>query len=178
MVLGLPMPPDVSDTAEPVPRWALVSAYAVTWLVLPSSLWRVPVAFGFDMGMIDPGAGPWVWWALPYTFTLILVTEGLAFLTTGLVRRWGEVAPAWLPLIGGRPVRPLAAIVPATIGGLALTALWTSQLASIVGIGTQLGFTSVWWEVLAWSCYLPYLAWGPLLLAVTYAYARRRSSDR
>ena len=102
-------------------------AHAVPLLMLPSSVWRFPVAFGFDMGMVDPEAGPRVWWALPYTFGLIAVIELLAHLTVGLVSGRGEVTPHWMPIIGGRRVRRLAAVIPATIGGVLLTALWAVE---------------------------------------------------
>ncbi|MFI1680909.1 hypothetical protein [Streptomyces sp. NPDC020607] len=41
----------------------------------------------------------------------------------GLVREWGEVVPAWVPVLGGRRVRPLAAVVPALLGAAALFGL-------------------------------------------------------
>ncbi|WP_435810845.1 hypothetical protein [Streptomyces rubiginosohelvolus] len=44
-----------------------------------------------------------------------MLTELIAILTIGLVRGWGEVAPAWIPLIGGRRVRPMAVWGPITI---------------------------------------------------------------
>lgn len=160
-----------------VPGWARRTAHAVPLLVLPSSLWRLPIAFGFDMGMEDTGGGPWVWWALPYTLALILVTELLAYLTVGLVEDWGEVAPAWMPLIGGRPVRPLAAVIPATIGGVLLILLFVVEpIVSALGLfGLEhAGFRNGWWAALGIAAYAPLGLWGPLLLAVTASYARRR----
>ncbi|HSK92289.1 MAG TPA: hypothetical protein VK875_13370, partial [Euzebyales bacterium] len=38
-----------------------------------------------------------------------------AVLTTGLVARWGEVWPRWMPVLRGRPVPVAAAVVPATL---------------------------------------------------------------
>ncbi|MFD3873081.1 hypothetical protein [Streptomyces sp. NPDC058623] len=55
-----------------------------------------------------------------YVLTLTAVIEALALLTLGPVQPWGEVVPRWIPLIGGRPVRPLAAVIPALLGAAAL----------------------------------------------------------
>src|SRR5690606_25794922 len=46
-------------------------------------------------------------WEVAYIPSLSVISLGLASLTIGLVRPWGEVFPAWLPWIGGRRV-PLA----------------------------------------------------------------------
>lgn len=152
-------------------------AHAVPLVVLPSSLWRLPVAFGFDMGMVDPEAGPWVWWALPYTLGLIAATELLAYLTVGLVSGWGEAAPPWIPLVGGRRVPRLAAVIPAAIGGALLTALWTVEpilgAFGLFGL-TTLEFRNGWWEAIGIAAYAPLALWGPMLLAVTASYSQRR----
>lgn len=142
-------------------------------MILPTALWRLPFAFGFDMGMVDPDAPPWVWWALPYTIGLILVTEGLAYLTVGLVSSWGEVLPSWLPRFGGRSVRPRLVVGAAATGGLALSALWISDVVSWVWFGEHVAFTSAAWELLALAGLLTHVAWGPMLLAVTFDYWRR-----
>ena len=76
-----------------------------------------------------------------------------------------------------------AAVIPATLGAVMLTLLWTAafitQLARITLRGepipadfpTQAGGR----ETAIFSlCYLPLLLWGPLLAALTYAYHRRR----
>jgi len=46
-----------------------------------------------------------------YVLGLTLILLGLGLLTLGLVQRWGEVVPRWIPVLGGRRVRPLAAVV-------------------------------------------------------------------
>jgi hypothetical protein len=38
-----------------------------------------------------------------------------AFLTLGLVQRWGEVFPRWVPFLSGKRVPPAMAIVPASL---------------------------------------------------------------
>jgi len=110
-----------------------------------------------------------------YVIALSVFAEGLAFLTVGLVRPWGERVTAWIPLVGGRAVRPWAAIVPAMVGGLVLTGfLMHMPFVFFAGGGSAEDEAHGWWAVLMAACYLPLTAWGPLLLAVTYAYYRRR----
>ncbi|MGW6982239.1 hypothetical protein ACWGE1_22845 [Streptomyces sp. NPDC054932] len=163
-------------TERPVPRWALITARAVPLVLLPHCLWRLPFAFDFDMGLIDPNAPAWVWWAVPYVFGLSVLSEALAFLSLGLVRGWGEVVPARLPVIGGKRIPPIAAIVPAALGGLVLTALWGSMLLAWLDVAGvhALGYSSGWWEALATVCIAPSMLWGPMVLALTYGYYVRR----
>ncbi|MFD0855924.1 hypothetical protein ACFQ07_27040 [Actinomadura adrarensis] len=166
--------PSVSDTQRPVPRWALRSAYAIPLLLLPSCLWRLPFAFGFQMGQVGDETMPALWISIPYVFGLSVLTEAVALLSIGLVRRWGEVAPAWIPFIGGKRIRPTAVIVPAAIGGLAMTAVSVMMTLTWAGVINGTGYENLWWEALAKACISPIGLWGPLMLALTYAYYVRR----
>ncbi|MFD0661346.1 hypothetical protein [Thermocatellispora tengchongensis] len=78
-------------------------------LVLPSSLWRIGLAMGLPLGYTEQGLrdiiGTTMWGPL-YLVALAALTEGAALLTLGLVRPWGEVVPRWIPLLGGRTIRP------------------------------------------------------------------------
>ncbi|WP_329123896.1 hypothetical protein [Streptomyces sp. NBC_01353] len=83
----------------------------------------------------------------------------------------------WIPLLGGRRVRPLAAVVPALLGATALFGLcgWVGYIQignlaadSITGTPAQQGLLVL--------CYLPLLAWAPLLTASAIAYYRRRTA--
>ncbi|MET9699529.1 hypothetical protein ABZY31_21750 [Streptomyces sp. NPDC006529] len=172
-----PIAPDTTahGTARPVPPWASLIAHAIPLLLLPQCLWRLPFAFGFEMGLETDGAMPSSWWiSVPYVFGLSLITEGFALLSFGLVRGWGEVAPSWLPFIGGKRIAPLAAIVPATLGGLGATAFWAPVLLSWFGVGDAAGFRGDGWETLARLCIAPGMLWGPLVLLLTWAYSTRR----
>ncbi|MFE4798352.1 hypothetical protein ACFRFL_25560 [Streptomyces sp. NPDC056708] len=104
-----------------------------------------------------------------------VVCELLAFLTIGLVWPWGEVVPRWIPLIGGRAVRPMAAVAPAALGAVALTVRWAN--------------VPWWWtyphddmtdtgDLVVGILYQPLVLWGPLLAAVTVSYYRRHRSPR
>ncbi len=132
---------------------------------------------GFDQAWLDqadiPGAGS-VW-----PIVLSLVAEGCALLALGLVRPWGERAPGWIPFIGGRTVRPLAAIVPAAAASVLLTAFGVAFAFKIVwvlsGADADPNFPEGGAAVVMSLTYVPMLAWGPLLALATLAYHRRRA---
>ncbi|WP_106401451.1 hypothetical protein [Actinocorallia populi] len=172
--------PAVNDTERPVPRWALRLAYAMPLLLLPSCLWRLPFAFHFEMGQQGEGGMPSLWVSIPYVFGLSVVSELIAFLCIGLVRGWGEVAPAWIPFVGGRRVRPLAAVVPAVLGGLILTVLFASvpvgdgQTLTVFGVGQDVSYENGWWKALAMISTAPLRVWGPVVLVLAVAYHLRR----
>ncbi|MBZ4321055.1 hypothetical protein JNW98_17065 [Streptomyces sp. SCA2-4] len=155
-----------------VPRWARIAAHAVPFVILPSGLWRMGVMLavpGFGTAEArSHGAGLDL-----YLLVLFAVSEGLGLLTLGLVQPWGEVVPRWIPWLGGRPVRPLAAVVPAALGALASMGVVYYFFLSIAFDGFPAGHTPTEEAVLT-VCYLPLLAWGPLLGLVTYAYHHRR----
>ncbi|WP_282689071.1 MULTISPECIES: hypothetical protein [unclassified Streptomyces] len=175
-------PPPAGDTERPVPRWATRLAHALPLLLLPACLWRLPFALHFEMGQVQTGGMPAYWLSIPYVLGLSVLTEVIAILTVGLVRGWGEVVPAWIPLIGGRRVRPLAAFVPAVLGGLILTVLFTAvplgddRSLTLYGVVDNVGYSSDAWELLATVCVAPIAAWGPVTIALAIAYYRRRAA--
>ncbi|UNO43646.1 hypothetical protein KGS77_02440 [Streptomyces sp. MST-110588] len=156
-----------------VPRWARIAAHAVPFVILPSGLWRMGVMLaipGFGTAEArEHGPGLDL-----YLIVLFAVSEGLGLLTLGLIQPWGEVLPRWVPLLGGRTVRPLAAVLPAALGALASMGVVYYFFLSIFFEGFPSGHTQVE-EVVLTACYLPLLAWGPLLGLVTYAYYQRRT---
>jgi hypothetical protein len=162
---------------RPVPRWAERMAHAIPFLVLPSGLWRLAVAFGFPMGMLNDAGELAVvrGWSAVYLVAITLLSEAVALTAFGLVRPWGEVAPPWLPFIGGRPVRPRAAIVPATLGSVALMLIWTVGFWDVWTGDQASTMASPFWAALLAFCYAPLNLWGPALLALTWAYRRRRA---
>jgi hypothetical protein len=160
------------------PRWAVWAAHLVPLALVPSALWRIAQGLGVPVGfsgqLAEDFAAPG--WITPYVIVLSLVAEGIALLTLGLVRPWGERFPGWLPVVGGRTVPVLAAVVPAALGAAAVTAatvtgavLWNGPENNGNPDAPQ-GFAGLVMTV----CYAPMLLWGPLLAAVTVAYYRRR----
>ncbi|MFF1480590.1 hypothetical protein ACFVYD_24090 [Streptomyces sp. NPDC058301] len=158
-----------------VPRWAALAAYAVPLVTLPSGLWRIALVAGLPVASEPVRTG----WGVAYVLTLTAVSEGLALLALGLVQPWGEVVPRWIPLIGGRPVRPLATAIPALLGAAVLfllsIAVGTIQSHSLASGSLT---NSAAQEVVLVACYLPLLAWAPLLAVSAIAYYRRRAPAR
>lgn len=172
----------VHEPAAGVPRWARRVACAVPLVVLPSGIWRLGVLFAEDKrgGVIED-------WAMNgYIVFLTLFSEVLAFAAVGLVARWGEVVPCWVPWLRGRRVPTAAAVVPAAIGATILTLVLT--VIAIVTTVTQsktdgdplpADFPSRaggWETVYFYAAYVPLVLWGPMLGILTYAYWRRRGS--
>ncbi|MFJ9952447.1 hypothetical protein [Kitasatospora sp. NPDC091207] len=165
-----------TTTERPVPRWAETVAHVIPLIGLPVCLWRLPIGFGFQMGMDLPRTSQPLWVTVPYVFTLSLLSEAFALLCSGLVRRWGEVVPDFVPVLRGRRIPPAAVIAPATVAGLAFTLLtvdWVLTEFGLAGFST-VEYTNGWWRALAATVSGLFVLWGPLVLALTYAYYRRR----
>ncbi|WP_030692437.1 hypothetical protein [Streptomyces globisporus] len=157
-----------------VPRRTRALAYAVPFTVLPSGLWRLPAVFDRGIGIGERA----------YIVFLSLFSEALAFTAIGLVARWGEVVPGWVPVLRGRRIPPAAVLVPAALGATALTLLWTVLTLATQIMGTTIrgdalpadfpGETGGWEAAVFHVCYAPLVLWGPFLAVLTVAYARRR----
>ncbi|MGY5080043.1 hypothetical protein ACWIGX_23650 [Streptomyces nigrescens] len=160
-----------------VPRAVRWAAHAAPLTLLPSGLWRCAIAFGMPSGFgaSDPmHRSNFPGWTSLYLIGLSLVAEGLGLLTLGLVRPWGERVPRWVPVLGGRNVPVPAAVVPASLGAAAVTVI---TVLSSFGWDEEMADPTAPKGAAAWlmtACYLPLLAWGPLLGWVTVAYYRRR----
>lgn len=151
------------------PPWAVWAAYAVPLCVLPSAVWRLSLVF------TDDAVTPW------YMIFLSALSMGLALLTLGLVQRWGQRLPHWVPLLGGRPIPARPVVLVALIGGSVLAAICVYLFLNSrfhfvergwVGIGRdEPAHQAPGWEVL-WF-YAPMVAWGPLVIAVAADYGRR-----
>lgn len=107
---------------------------------------------------------------------------GASLLSIGLVRPWGEVVPDWVPFLGGRVVPVKAAVIPAGAGAALIFAVYAYALLNPVfhfrAVADIPGCPPPFEEPGAWvaaASYAPLLAWGPLLVAVTAAYYRRRT---
>jgi hypothetical protein len=151
-------------------------AYAVPLTVLPSSIWRLPAAFGDGLGLGERA----------YVVSLSVLSETFAFTAIGLIARWGEVFPQWIPFLRGRRVPRRAAVLPATIGAAGLTFLFTLLFIASEIRGTTIrggdlpadfpgqagGWEAAWFYV----CYAPLTLWGPLLGVLAIAYWKRRSA--
>lgn len=170
MILG-------AKTVAGAPRWAVLVAYLTPVTVLPAALWRSAVGFGADLGMPQawrdfhqvPGDGS------AYVIGLSLGSLGAAALTLGLVHRWGEEVPRWVPGFGGRRLPVLPVVTVATVGAILVAVTCVLSVVNWNAIIGHRGMPDLGWYALASAAYAPALLWAPLLLAATWAYWWRRT---
>jgi len=136
---------------------------------------------GFPLGISEEffreGQEVGLWWAGAALATLAV---GGAMLTLGLVQRWGEVFPRWVPFLGGKRVPIPLAVVPAslvavlvTTAGLMFVRLTlTGKLGAILGEGV---LSARNWAALAPELLWP--LWGGALGVATLAYYYRRRGN-
>lgn len=157
-------------------RWGLVATLIAVACPLPYVTSRYLLAAGIPAGgfsredMIAMNAeAPGIWF-----FGAGLATFGLigAVLTTGLVLRWGERWPRWVPGLRGKSINPLAAIIPATLVSLMLpgAALMLVRIDLMRIAAGELGFAPLLLNA-------PWVLWGFALAAATLAYWLRRRPD-
>ncbi len=160
---------------KPPPRWARRLATLTVLSTVPSALWRMAMAVGVPVGAdgsyVDDHYGA-LGLGTAYVFGLSLLLVGLALLTLGLVRPWGERVPGWVPFIGEKRIPPLAVVIPAGAGAVAVTLMWVGVFSDLDPIFALYGLDGAERVVLL-LCYLPLLLWGPFLGAVTVSYAKR-----
>ncbi|WP_098484861.1 hypothetical protein [Georgenia soli] len=97
-----------------------------------------------------------------------------AILTIGLVQRWGEIVPAWVPVISGRRVPPAAAVVPATFVSIVVTPAGISMFRQAMDGDMATEIIENW--AAAGPTFL-WPVWGLALGAATLAYALRRRGE-
>lgn len=151
-------------------RWAVAVAVVIpVFYAVTRWAWALGFPLGVRPELLDQlGDGVWA------GATLGALAIGGAILTLGLVQRWGEIFPRWLPGLAGRRVPVLLAVVPAllvsllvTSAGLMFVRLWlTGGLSAFDG---------------NWAALVPELLWplwGVALAAATLAYWLRRREPR
>jgi hypothetical protein len=150
---------------EAAARWGRVAVVVAALCALPYGLLRMTWLTPWPLGM-DPAELV----AVPEMrlHGLLLGSAALAgaVLTTGLVARWGEVWPRWVPVVRGRPVPLAAAVVP---GGL-VAALFTVAAPSMTIMAVASGDL---WLLLVF----PFVVWGPALGIAVLGYALRRQGS-
>ncbi|MQM24100.1 hypothetical protein GFD30_00695 [Glycomyces sp. NEAU-7082] len=151
-------------------RWAVAVAVAVpVGYAATRWAWALDIPLGVPQEGLDEleAESPGIWWAGALLATLAL---GGAVLTLGLVQKWGEVYPRWMPGLRGRTVRPRTAIVPASVIALLITSTGLSYVRHYT-----LGGADIAWD--SWAMYVPQLffpLWGAGLGAAALAYHLRR----
>jgi hypothetical protein len=174
----------VTSTFSPelAPTWVKIAAWAVPLTTIPSIAWRMITVVD---GLLS-GDNPCIVPSAPLTEKLYLlivlpsVQLGVALLTVGLIRPWGEVFPRWMPALGGRRVPVAFAVGSAITGAVFLVlVLGRGAVTDLLGVQTVAleplppGCSVPGWDILRW--YAPMFLWPALLLAVTWHYLRRRT---
>ncbi|MEU4392798.1 NYN domain-containing protein [Kribbella sp. NPDC023855] len=153
-------------------RWAVIVAvippvvYATTRIS-----WAFGVPFGVSEKFLTEQAAD-----APEIFVAGAAMAGLALggavLTTGLVFRWGEVFPRWIPGLRHRPVRPRTAIVPAVVVAFLMTSSGVGWVRAAVSGYFPDGAIGEDFGTVGPGALLP--VWGVALGAAAYAYYLRR----
>ncbi|MEH7225962.1 hypothetical protein V7112_19290 [Bacillus sp. JJ1566] len=161
-------------------KWASWITVIAALAPLPYAVTRFAWALGIPLGVgdqfleesvkVNPAATLTEW-----VFGGLCIGGGL--LTIGLIQKWGEVLPSWVPFIGGKRVPVLMAVIPASIMAIALTSAGfiftigffalTLQFVPAEGIVlSELGGTIG--PMLTW------IPWGVALGLATISYYYRR----
>ncbi|HSK97383.1 MAG TPA: hypothetical protein VK891_12260 [Euzebyales bacterium] len=154
-------------------RWAVGVAVAMPLLYASTRYaWLLGVPLGISEEFLRAGqrTGLWVAGAGLATFAVVG-----ALLTLGLVQRWGEMLPRWVPVVGGRRVPPALATAPAAAVSVLLITAGLGLLRDAVA-------APVPWNPGMWAASQPMLTvfpvWGVALATATLGYHRRRSARR
>jgi hypothetical protein len=143
---------------------AVPVGYAVTrWA------WVLGYPLGVRQQTLDDlGAAVW--------FGAGLATFGLlgAVLELGLVQRWGERFPHWVPRLAGRPVPVGLAVVPASVVALAVSSAGLVFVRLILSGDFEGLFPAGLADVAGWLPEMFWPLWGAALAVATAAYAVRR----
>ncbi|GAA2353371.1 hypothetical protein GCM10010404_01330 [Nonomuraea africana] len=148
---------------ESAARWGRFVTIGAALCPLPYALYRLTwlTPWPTDSALTGPLDPATRLQGLTIAFGALLGTV----LTLGLISRWGEVFPRWVPLFHGRPV-PVR--LPVVAGGLIAGACCLASPGLVVN-AVETGQLEA---LLLW----PYPLWGVLLAAAVLAYWLRRSS--
>lgn len=172
------LPRSRATTGEP--RWGRAVTIAASLGALPYGVTRLSWLTPWPLGGLDPETGR-IELVMQTTEIVDLpevrlqgVMIGLSavlamILTLGLISRWGEVFPRWVPIVGGREVPVNLAVVPGAFGALVLCVSGPGLVVNAVESGYAM-------DAFLMLLTFPTPVWGPLLAAAVYAYWRRRTA--
>jgi hypothetical protein len=150
---------------EAAARWGRAAVVVAVVCALPYGLHRLTWLTRWPMGMDAAALAAQPEMRL-HGLLLGLAALAGAVLTSGLVARWGEVWPRWVPVVRGRRVPVAAAAVPgALVAALFTVAALPMALMSI--------HTGQLWGLLVF----PFPVWGPALGLAVLGYVLRRRGE-
>lgn len=162
-------------------RWGKWAVYIAILAALPWAVIRLSWFAGYPLGVsqelwrelnasvngADPGFIKYLFGSLPILGSL---------LTLGLIQRWGEVVPRWVPFMGGKDVPPALAIVPGGLVAVILIMAGIRMYGFFIPELIQGRFDAANWAVSTPIFF--FLPWGLSLGLATLAYYYRRQDRR
>jgi hypothetical protein len=150
---------------ESAARWGRIAVVVAVLCAMPYGLGRLTWLTPWPLGM-DPAhlaAAPEM-----RLHGVLLGSAALAgaLLTAGLVARWGEVWPRWMPVVRGRRVPLAAAVVPGTLVAALFTVAAVPMTMMAIAEGDLLSLVL-----------FPFPVWGPALGTAVLGYVLRRRGE-
>lgn len=160
----------------------MIAGWLCLLLPLPSVLWRLLMLAGVDVGFAEAPLFRADRGLTLYVLALDAVEILVGIACLGLIRPWGEVAPRFAPVVGGRTIPRW---LPLAIGGTGfalMLLIWAAMAAQF--IPSWLGWTHGWTPDHSMDgphrgflllCYIPFALW-PAAIGVALAgyWLRRR----
>jgi hypothetical protein len=161
---------ETSATPSGIVAWgrpaAIVAAIIPALYAVPRLLWALGRPIGLDPEMYAEARDDLVAPAIGLgAFALVG-----AVLTLGLVQRWGEVFPRWIPGLAGRRVPVSLAVVPASLVAVAVLPAGLAMIKGAVDLSAEE-------TLIGWAAFGPgflWPVWSVALGVATWAYATRR----
>jgi hypothetical protein len=153
-------------------RWAVGVAVTMPLLyAITRYAWLLDIPLGIGEEFLREGRESGMWVAGASLATSAVVG---ALLTLGLLQRWGEVFPRWMPLLGGRRVPPALATVPASAVSVLFLMYGMSMIRYAIAEPPP-WLLDMWGAALVPMVVLP--VWGLALGVATWGYSRRRRAS-
>ena len=153
-------------------RWAVATAMVVPAAYASSRLaWALDIPYGVTRRFLTEmrAEEPTIFVA---GAAMAMLGLGGAALTFGLVGRWGERWPRWMPWLGGRDVPLRVAVVPTVVVAALLISAGKGWYWSAVQGHLPEELFGENWATVVFGAFLP--VWGLALGAAGYAYWLRR----
>ena len=163
-------------------RWSRWITYLAALAPVPYAItryaWAMGIPFGVeasffeDFSTLNPNHQITEW-----VFGSLCIAGGI--LTLGLIQKWGETFPRWIPFIHGKRVPILLAVIPAitvaiavTSAGFVFTTSFIAVQLQIVPVDDNLLLNGIWGTMGPMLLWVP---WGVALglAAIAYYYRRR-----
>ncbi|MFG1921663.1 hypothetical protein [Cryptosporangium sp. NPDC048952] len=163
-----------ATTYRPVAPWARRAAYVAVALpfvgwALPHALWVLDVPFGISGAELDDIHRDL---SLGAAVAITVVPPVAGLLVLGLVQRWGQRFPRWVPVLGDRAVPRLLALVPAAAVAVALVTYGALSFGVLVRTASWSDVTEGWAVT---ATLLVFVGWGMALGVTAVGYHRATS---